>query len=81
MKDSSYKLTHADGSTDEISNEELAILEENVEYVSFKKTLSKNYNTVSCEISSSVSNLGLKKTITFCRQKAEFETQRALDKI
>ena len=81
MKNNTYTLTYHDGETEEINSEELAILEENVQYVSFRKTYAKNYNTGSCEISANVSHLGLKKTLAFVRQKADYEAKKEMERM
>ena len=81
MKNNTYTLTYHDGSTEVLSSEELAVLEENVEFVSFRKTYSKNYNTASCEISANISHLGLKKTLTYVRQKADYEAKTEMERM
>lgn len=81
MRENKYTLTYSDGESETITNEDVAVLEDNVQYVSYKRTLSKNYNTVSMEVSSSISHLGLKKTMAFVRQKAEYEVQSAFNKM
>lgn len=75
----SYTLTYYDGETETITNEEEATLSENVDFCSYKRSYSKNYNSVTIEIGASVGSLGLKKTITYCRQQAEYHAKKAIE--
>jgi hypothetical protein len=73
-----YSLTFHDGTTENLTEDDVKELEDEIQFVSYKKDYRRSDDGVSVEISSNVGHLGLKKTMAFVRQKAEYEARKAI---
>lgn len=76
-----YRLTYSDGTVEDITDEDVQSLEDEVQFVGYKRSYSKNFNSVSIEMSSNVGHLGLKKTMKFIQQKVEYEASLKLKEL
>jgi hypothetical protein len=75
-----YKVTYHDGSSEEINDEEEELLKSEVDFVSYKRSRTINYESISVEMSSNVGTVGLKKTMAYIRQQTEYECEQAVKK-
>ena len=77
----SFTLTYHDGSEETISQTEVEMLEEEINFVSYKRKMEIFKEEIAIEMSSNIGEPGLKKTMAFISKKVNYECNRAIDKI